>query len=289
VLGFRAPEIASPESRMQGFALWSLLTFLLNATLFILIGLQLPVIVDGLSGIPAGEVVGYAAAVCGAVIAMRFVWTNLMTVAIRALDRRESQRARRASWRIRVVSSWSGMRGAVSLAAALALPLQTDAGAPLPGRELIQFITFALILVTVVGQGLTLPWLIRRLGVVEEGSDEQDEELRARLVIARAAIQRIDELQAEEWTRDGTLREGTLERVRRVYEFRQRRFKIRAGKVEDEDGLEEGSIAYQQVMHDVYASQRRELVRLRNEREISAEVMRRVERELDLEESRLEI
>ena len=74
-LGFRAPEIASPESRMQGFALWSILTFLLNATLFILIGLQLPAIVDGLSGQPAGEVVGYAAAVCAAVIAMRFVWT----------------------------------------------------------------------------------------------------------------------------------------------------------------------------------------------------------------------
>jgi len=76
VLGFRAPEIASPESRMQGFAMWSILTFLLNATLFILIGLQLPVIVDGLSGRPAGEVIGYAAAICAAVIAMRFIWSS---------------------------------------------------------------------------------------------------------------------------------------------------------------------------------------------------------------------
>jgi CPA1 family monovalent cation:H+ antiporter len=291
VLGFRAPEIASPESRMQGFALWSILSFLLNATLFILIGLQLPSIVSGLGdqvggevGYSAGEVIGYAAAICAAVIAMRFIWLFATTLVLRTVDRRESQRARRASWRVRVVSSWSGMRGAVSLAAALALPLQTNAGDPLPGRDLIQFITFALILVTVVGEGLTLPWLIRRLGVVEDGTEEEDEEIRARLVIARAAIDRVEELEAEEWTRD-----GTVERVRRLYEFRQRRFKIRAGKLEDEDGLEEGSAAYQRLMHEVYAAQRSELVRLRNNREISADVMRRVERELDLEESRLEV
>lgn len=283
-LGFRAPEIASPESRMQAAALWSTLTFLLNAALFILIGLQLPVIVDGLTGRPAGEVVGYTAAVCAAVIAVRFLWNFIVTFIVRTIDRRPSQIARRGSWRTRVVSSWAGMRGAVSLAAALALPLQTDAGEPLPGRELIQFITFALILVTVVVQGLTLPVLIRRLGVVEDGTEEENEELRARLTIARAALERVDELQGEDWTRD-----PSVERVRRLYEFRQRRFKIRAGKIEDEDGLEEGSMLYQRMMHEIYSAQRQALVGLRNNREISSEVMRRVERELDLEESRLEV
>src|SRR5947207_11888228 len=98
VLGFRAPEIASPESRMQGFAMWSILTFLINAALFILIGLQLPVIVDGLSGQPAGQVVGYAALACGVVIATRFAWSFIMTVLIRTLDRRPSQLARRSTW-----------------------------------------------------------------------------------------------------------------------------------------------------------------------------------------------
>jgi CPA1 family monovalent cation:H+ antiporter len=286
VLGFRAPEIASPESRMQGEAMWSILTFLLNATLFILIGLQLPTIVDGLSGRPAGEVVGYAAAVCGAVIAVRFLWNFMVTALIRAIDRRPSQRARRASWRVRVIGSWSGMRGAVSLAAALALPLETHAGDPLPGRDLIQFITFSLILVTVVGQGLTLPWLIRKLGVVEDGAEEEHEELKARLVIARAALDRVEELEGEEWTRD-----ETIERVRQLYRFRQRRFKARAGKLEDadSDGIEERSLAYQRLMHEIYASQRAALIGLRNERRISADVMRRVERELDLEESRLEV
>ena len=284
-LGFRAPEIASPESRMQSNGIWTTLTFLLNAALFILIGLQLPSIVDGLEGRPAGEVIGYAAAVCAAVIVVRFAWNFLMTVLIRTLDRRPSQLARRANWRVRVVGGWAGMRGAVSLAAALSLPLQTDSGAPLPGRDLVLFITFALILVTVVGQGLTLPWLIRTLHATEDGTEEQNEELRARLSIARAALDRIGELEGEDWTR-----EDSIERVRRLYEFRQRRFKVQAGKVEDdEEGIEERSLRYQRMMHEIYAAQRHALLVLRNERQISSEVMRRVERELDLEETRLEV
>jgi monovalent cation/hydrogen antiporter len=283
-LGWRAPEIASPESRMQAYGLWSILTFLLNATLFILIGLQLNTIVDGLAGTPASDVLGYAAAVCGTVIVVRFLWNFIITFLIRTIDRRPSQVARRANWQSRVIGSWAGMRGAVSLAAALALPLTTDAGDPLPGRELIQFITFSLILVTVVGQGLTLPWLIRKLNVIEDGTEEENEEIRARLVIARAALDRVDELEGEDWTR-----EASVERVRRLYQFRQRRFKIRAGKIDDEDGLEEGSLAYQRMMHEIFAAQRQALVGLRNSRQISVDVMRRVERELDLEESRLEV
>jgi Na+/H+ antiporter len=284
VLGFRAPEIASPESRMQGYSMWSILTFLLNATLFILIGLQLPSIVDGLAGRSAGEVIGYSAAVCAAVIAMRFIWGQTMTTLIRTLDRRASQRARRSTWQLRVVSGWAGMRGAVSLAAALALPLHTNGGAPLPGRDLIQFITFALIVVTVVGQGLTLPWLIRRLNVLDDGADEENEEIEARLVIAKAALARVEELESEDWTQD-----DTIERVRNLYRFRKRRFAARGGFLEDGDGIEERSLAYQRLMHEIFSAQRAELVRLRNQREISAEVMRRVERELDLEEQRLEV
>jgi CPA1 family monovalent cation:H+ antiporter len=229
-------------------------------------------------------VVGYAALVCGAVIALRYLWQSVMTVVIRTLDRRPSQVARRANWRFRVVGGWAGMRGAVSLAAALALPLHTDAGAPLPGRDLIQFITFSLILVTVVGQGLTLPWLIRKLGVVDDGEDEQHEEIKARLVIAKAALERVDELEGEEWTRN-----ETIERVRALYQFRKRRFAAQAGAIDGGDGIEERSLAYQRLMHEIYTSQREALIELRNGRRISVEVMRRVERELDLEEQRLEV
>ena len=252
-LGFRAPEISSPESRMLADGLWSTLAFLLNAALFILIGLQLPAIVDGLSGLPAGEVVGYAAAVCAAVIAVRFLWNFIVTFLIRALDRRPSQVARRVELaqpgRRRL--GGDARRGLAGGGAGAAAAAPTPA-TPLPGRELIQFITFALILVTVVGQGLTLPWLIRRLGVVEDGTEEEREELRARLVIARAALERVDELEDEDWTRD-----GTVERVRRLYEFRQRRFKIRAGQDRGRGRRSRRARSlYQRMMHEIYAAQR---------------------------------
>jgi CPA1 family monovalent cation:H+ antiporter len=282
-LGWMAPQIATPQMRLQGLAVWEILVFLLNATLFILIGLQLPVVVDGIGGFSTGEVVGYSALVCTAVIATRFAWVFTTPYLIRALDRRPSQVERRVGARPRIVIGWSGLRGAVSLAAALALPLETDAGAALPERSLIIFLAFAVILVTVVGQGLTLPALIRRLGVTEDGSEEEREELRARLVAARAALERLDELAGEEWTR-----EDTISRVRGMFEFRQRRFAARAGKIED-DGIEDRSIAYQQLMRSLYVAQRQAVVELRNSGDISAEVMRRVERELDLEESRLEV
>jgi monovalent cation/hydrogen antiporter len=283
-LGWRAPELITPQTRLQATAVWEILTFLLNATLFILIGLQLPVIADGLDAYPMGELIGYAALVCATVIGTRFAFAFTIPYVLRALDRRPSQRARRMGARPRIVSSWAGMRGAVSLAAALALPLRTDAGSPLPDRDLILFITFALILVTVVGQGLTLPYLIRALGVQEDGAEEEAEEMRARYVASRAALERLDELAVEDWTLD-----DTIERVRGLYEFRRRRVKVQSGKIEDEEGIEDRSLAYQRLMHEIYDVQRRAVVQLRNGGEISNDVMHRIERELDLEESRLEV
>ncbi len=284
-LGWRAPELTSPETRLQTFSLWSILTFLLNATLFVLIGLQLPVIVDGVreSGVALGTAIGYAALTSLGVILIRFAWMFGTTVLIRAVDRRDSQKARRSDWRSRIVGCWAGMRGAVSLAAALALPLTTDAGSALPGRDLILFITFGVILVTLVGQGLTLPFLIHVLGVERDGDAEEHEELKARLRAAAAALARLEELEGEEWTNP-----ETMTRVRGLYEFRRRRFKVRAGKIEDEDGIEDRSLSYQRLMHELYGAQRSALVELRNDGTVSGEVMRRIERELDLEESRLD-
>ena len=283
-LGWMAPQIASPDMRLQGFAVWEVLTFLLNAALFILVGLQLPVIVDGLDSYGLGEAIGYSALVCAVVVGTRFLWLFTVPYLIRLIDRRPQQRLRRVGPGPRIVVGWAGMRGAVSLAAALALPLETDAGAALPGRDLILFITFAVILFTVVIQGLSLPALIRRLGVTEDGSEEEKEEAKARYAAAQAGIARADELQAEDWTN-----EDTLDRARRLREFRIRRLKVQLGKMEDEDGIEDRSLSYQRVMHEIYTAERDALVGLRNSGEISAEVMRRVERELDLEESRLEI
>jgi CPA1 family monovalent cation:H+ antiporter len=280
-LGFRAPEIASPDSRIQAISFWQSFVFILNALLFILVGLQLRNILDSLSGYSAGSLIGYAAAVSAVVIAARLVWVFTVVYLVRVLDRRPSQRERRASWRMRLVSAWSGMRGSVSLAAALAIPFTTN-GHPFPQRDLIIFLTFSVIFATLVLQGLTLPALIRALGVRDDGSEEEREELHARLYQARAALERLDELEGEDWTRG-----DTVERMRGIYNYRRRRFGARAGKVED-DGFEDRSVAYQQMVHAVIEAQRGELVRLRNEGAISSDVMRRLERELDLEETRLE-
>ena len=173
------------------------------------------------------------------------------------------------------------MRGSVSLAAALAIPLTAD-GQPFPQRDLIIFLTFAVIFSTLVLQGLTLPVLIRKLGVRDDGAAET-EELRARLRASKAALARLDELDAEDWTRS-----DTVERMRGLYNYRLRRFGARAGKVED-DGYEDRSVAYQRMVLEVIDAQRLEILRLRNEGAISSDVMHSIERELDLEASRLEI
>jgi CPA1 family monovalent cation:H+ antiporter len=218
------------------------------------------------------------------VVAIRFIWGFGSTALLRAIDRRPSQKAKRSTWRERIINCWSGMRGAVSLAAALALPLTTDSGSSFPGRDLILFVTFGVILFTLVVQGLTLPWLIRALRVREDGDEERREELQGRLAIAQAALERIDELSEVEWTND-----ETIERVRALYEFRRRRFKVQAGKLEDEDGIEERSLQYQRLMHRIFDIQRETLVELRDGGDVSSDVTRRLERELDLEESRLEV
>jgi CPA1 family monovalent cation:H+ antiporter len=276
-VGWRAPEIAGAETRLQGFGMWELLQFLLNALLFILIGLQLPAIAASLDEFSAGTLIGWGALVSAAVIVTRIVWQFTVVYLIRALDRRESQRIRRAPWQSRFIIGWAGMRGAVSLAAALALD------GSFPQRDLIVFLTFAVIFTTLVLQGLTLSWLISALGVHDDGIEEQ-EEIKGRLMAAKAALARIDELEGEEWTRD-----DTIERMRGMYRYRKRRFAARAGLADDDEGFEDRSTAYQTIVREVLEAQRREIVRLRNTGEISNDVMHRLERELDLEDSRLEI
>lgn len=279
-MGVRGPSFIDPRTRLQGFFVWDIVDFLINATLFVFVGLQLHTVVEALSG-SALTLGGQALAISGVVVSMRVAWMFCSRYLIR-LDRRYARRATRVGWRPRLVIAWSGMRGAVSLAAALAIPLETDAGGAFPDRNLIIFLTFAVIFATLVVQGLTLGTVIRKLGI-EDGGDSDREELHARMAAATAALARLDELAAEEWTRD-----DTVQRMRGLYEYRQRRFSARAGKIED-DGYEDRSLAYQRTIQAVLAAQREALIRLRNEGEISNEVMNRVVREFDMEESRLEI
>jgi len=281
-MGIRGPSIIPARTRLQGFFVWDILDFLINAVLFVLIGLELRAVVDALSGYSVGTLAGYALAISGVVIGTRLAWAFTIPYIIRAVDRRESQRGRRTGAGSRLVVAWSGMRGAVSLAAALAIPFTTDAGAPFPARDLIIFLTFAVIFFTLVVQGLSLPALIRAVGLTSDGTEES-EELRARLVATKAALNQLEQLEAEEWTRN-----ETIERMRGLYDYRKRRFAARAGKIED-DGYEDRSLTYQRMVQIVLAAQRDALIRERSEGSISNEVMNRVIRELDLEESRLEI
>jgi monovalent cation/hydrogen antiporter len=283
-LGWLAPHISTPQMRMQGLAVWDFIVFLLNAVLFVLIGLQLPSILDAVAEIDPLTLAAYALVTIAIVVGVRFLWLFTTPYAIRALDRRPSQYERRVGAASRVVFGWAGMRGAVSLAAALALPLETDAGVPLPDRELVIFLAYCVVLFTVVVQGLTLPALIRRLGVTGDGAEEEAEERAARIAAADAALEALDLLAAEEWTRD-----DTIERMRGLHRFRQRRFAILGGELDDEHGIVDRSLAYQRLVQSVIEAQRAALVRMRNDGRISADVMRRVERDLDLEESRLEI
>jgi hypothetical protein len=191
-------------------------------------------------------------------------------------------RALQPPWRSAAFASWSGMRGAVTLAAALLIPLETDTGAPFPGRDLIVFCAFGVVLATLVLQGLTLPLLVRWLRFEDDGGADE-EEANARIRAAEAALERIEELAA-----DGSMRTETAARLRRFYRFRIDRFRERL----DGDGggaIEEQSQSYQRAQREVLVAQRHAVVEMRNAGEISDEVMRVVERDLDLEDSRLDI
>ena len=264
-LGWRAPELSTPEMRMQGRAVFETLVFVVNALLFTLIGLQLSPILDALGNETAGSLILDAILVTAAVIVVRFVW--VFVVGPRTYP---------------IVIGWMGMRGAVTLAAALAIPLQTDAGVAFPGRELIIFLAFSVILGTLLGQGLTLPALIKHLHLEDDGL-ERKEDTKARIHAAEAALERLEELLDEDWVRP-----ETAERMRGLYNFRRDRFQARFDG-DDDGSIEQRSQDFQRLRRELLEAERGAIVGLRRAGRISDDVMRRVERDLDLEDSRLEI
>jgi CPA1 family monovalent cation:H+ antiporter len=281
-VGWHTPELTTVQTRLQGGAFWEILTFLLNSILFVLVGLQLPHVVDGLAGTSTSALIGDAAVVCAAVIVIRIAWVFPLTYLPRLLFRRVRERDPSPPWQAPALIAWTGMRGAVSLAAALAVPLSTNAGVPFPARDLIVFLTFAVIFATLVLQGLSLPLVIRGLGLEDDGIAER-EEAKARIKAADAALARLEDLVAEEW-----VREDTAERLRGLYQFRRDRFAARFDDGDD-GGIEERSTAYQRLRRELLEAERAAVVRLRNEGYINDDVMRRVQRDLDLEVSRLDV
>jgi CPA1 family monovalent cation:H+ antiporter len=284
---------------MEALAVWEVGLFVLNGLVFVLIGLQLPLILQGLAGQPAVQLLGYGLAISLAVIVLRFVWVFPATYLPRLLSRRIRSRDPYPGWRIVVVVAWTGMRGVVSLAAALSLPLTTATGAPFPGRDLLLLVTFCVILVTLVGQGLTLPALMRRLGLAA-ADPSTDEELTARRQAIEAALARFDELAAGD-----EAAEGSRPFVQTYYGKRRKQADTRLGQVSHEHGPEDGLhhdhepgrdhtedhrdrlTAFTRLRLELLRAERVAIVRLRDAEAIGDEVMQRIERDLDLEELRL--
>ncbi len=273
-MGWYTPQLTTVETRLSGNAFWEILVFLVNALLFALIGLQLHVIAGRIA--ITASLIGQAVIITGAVIAIRIVWVPIFTYLPRYLFRSVRERDPYPPWQAPVVLAWAGVRGAVSLAAALALPIG------LPERELILFITFVVILGTLVVQVLTLPALVQVLGFEDDGSAER-EDAKARIKAAEAGLARLEELAGEDW-----VHEDTAERIRGQYRFRSNRFRARYDG-NDDDGVEERSTRYQRLRRELLDAERQAVVALRNDGMITEEVMQRVQRDIDLEDSRLDV
>jgi monovalent cation/hydrogen antiporter len=277
-IGWRAHEMFDADTRLSAIAFWQVLVFGLNATLFVLLGLQFEGIFDDArTGTSTGELLADVAIVSVAVIVMRLAW-----VAVAPLLARVVPAAARADtgddWRQRLAVGWSGMRGAISLAAALALPEQIEQ------RELLIFVTVGVIVVTLVGQGLTLGPLMRLLGIQGERRWSPDEAI-ARLEAAQAALDRLDELEREE-----RINEERLRRMRELYRARFRRCMAVIGGDDDEArgaGAQHAIERYSALRRELIGVERDAILGLRNDGRLRQDTMRLIQRDLDLEEARL--
>ncbi len=284
-LGRRAPVLLSSGARLQGQALWAMVTFLLEGLVFALIGLQLPRVVQAL-GDDASQALVTAALVTVTVVVVRFAWVFPATYLPRRLSRAVRTRDPAPPWRFPFLISWAGMRGVVSLAAAFALP--TD----MPGRDLILFVTFCVILATLLVQGLTLPWLVRRLDLDDAGAAERTERdvATADHHVARVALQELERLDDVPDAVAAELRHHLEERVRHAHAV--------LGGCPGEDEYDDGAqpedraalaeaVSAAQVRRRLVEAERAELLRLYAARDIDDEVLRAVQQQLDVEEVRL--
>ena len=265
----------APVTRLQARAVWDLLIFILNGFIFILIGLQLGTLRAAIPAGRFGSLMLAGAAVSLTAIVVRLAWVpaaaalpRLMSAAIRARDPMPP-------WSHIFVTAWTGMRGIVTLAAALALPVTTGSGTPFPFRAELILISFAVILATLVLQGLSLTPIIRALHLEKDRGLEREEML-ARERAASAALGRLDGLTGED-----ALRVEHVERLRIHYSRQVQRF-AGSGPVDADCSFEAGE-QYRQLRHDTLTAERLALIQLRNDGTISDEVLHRLEHELDVE------
>src|SRR6266571_4214885 len=221
-----------------------------------------------------------ASIICAAVILVRFVWVTPAAYLGRLVKSKRRRHDAIPSWQHIAIVGWTGMRGVVSLAAAFALPLALPDGRPFPGRDYILFVAFSVILVTLVLQGLTLPPLIRKLGIPHD-AETDDEERLARVEANKAALEWIEKARA-----NGDFSPDSVDRLRAEYDERIEQLEICADNPDDRRG-EIATPRYQRLQHHALRVERKTIIRLRNERVINDDALRRIQRDLDLAEARL--
>ncbi|UIX30862.1 Na+/H+ antiporter [Streptomyces sp. GQFP] len=280
-LGHRAWEVDF-ATRLQEEAVWKMVAFVLESAVFALIGLQLPVVLEGLGAYEGVDAAWYAIAVFLVVVVTRFVWVYPGTFVPRLLSARIRDREPNPTWKGAFVISWAGMRGVVSLAIAFSIPLTMEGGEAFPERNLVLFLTFTTVIGTLVVQGLTLPPLIRLLKL--PGRDAQAEtlaEANAQAQASRAAQQRLEGLLEDD---RNALPPPLADRLRTVLERRQNAVWERLGAVNPVTG-ETVDDTYRRLSREMISAEREVFVRLRDARHIDDEMLRTLLRRLDLEEA----
>jgi NhaP-type Na+/H+ or K+/H+ antiporter len=279
-VSWNGPRFISPATRLQGFFVWDLVVYLIEGLIFLMTGLQARVVADTLDLTQWERLALACAAVCAAIIAVRFIWVFLATYLPRAVLPALARKDPAPPWQGTFVIAFTGIRGVVSLAAALSIPLMAD-GMAFPDRGLLLLVTFAVILVTLVGQGFTLPWVIGLLGIAEHGKREADndkrQEISARLASIDAALARLDSL------------EGAVAAPETVSAIRRRSQDRRAYFVAACQDLAAGDVsnAAAALQLQFVDAERASIADLYHRGEINDEARRRIERELDLEDSRI--
>jgi monovalent cation/hydrogen antiporter len=278
-LSRQSSSFFSSNTRLQANAVWNMLVFLLNGLLFLLIGLQLRSIVASIAGYSPFTLLWQALLISLAVIAVRIAWIFPAAYLPRLISPRLRARDPYPGWRQVAIVAWVGMRGGLSLAAALALPFTLNGGMLFPQRDLVIFFTFCVILATLVGQGLSLGPIIRLLGLERESAPER-EHAQAHLVAARAALSRLDELATEAW-----VPQDVLTHLRSRYAQKLEALTEAMDGAGDERF--DGHVPIQQrLQQEVLQAERSAVIGLRDQGRIDDETLRLVERELDLEEQR---
>jgi len=279
-LGWHVPLTISARTRLQAYAFWEAIVFLLNGFVFVVIGLQLPDILRAWNRETLAGAIGSASVICATVILIRFAWVIPAAYLPYLFGNKFRPRDPIPSWRHVAIICWTGMRGVVSLAAAFALPLGLPGGRPFPGRDYILFVAFAVILVTLVVQGLTLPLLIRKLRIPPDGETDEEERL-ARLQANKAALEWIDKART-----NSNFSPDAVGRLHAEYDERIEQLEFCASNPDDCRG-EIATPQYQRLQYEALRVERGTIIRLRNERVINDDALRRIQRDLDLAEARL--